>query len=108
MRRLPYLERTCGLCHNQGPTPIPARPLPTPIPEIDTKGDHNVPPAPYTEPAEIYNFRGQIASAILAGVGQDNEGRILRFGGPGTDVRFMQGEYVTTDGKTHRGTFLHL
>lgn len=83
-------------------------PLPTPIPEIDRFGHHNVPPAPYTEPSEIFNFRGRVATAVLAGTGHDDRGTALRFGGPGTDVRFMQGEYVAADGSHHSGTFVHL
>jgi hypothetical protein len=83
-------------------------PLPTPIPELDKNGHHNVPPAPYAEPSEIFNFRGQVATAILAGSGHDNHGRSIKFGGPGTDFRFMQGEYVTPDGKHHTGAFAHI
>lgn len=96
-----------------GAPPSPAQfggqtPLPLPIPEIDKNGHHNVPPAPYAEPSEIFNFRGNVATAILAGTGHDNRGRAIKFGGPGTDVRFMQGEYVTGDGQHHRGTFIHI
>ncbi|GAC1444993.1 MAG: hypothetical protein NVSMB52_05000 [Chloroflexota bacterium] len=83
-------------------------PLPTPIPEIDKNGHHNVPPAPYSEPSEIFNFRGQVGTAILAGKGRDGHGRPVNFGGPGTDLRFMHGEYVTADGKHHVGTFVHI
>ncbi|OLZ10290.1 hypothetical protein [Sulfobacillus thermosulfidooxidans] len=109
MRVPKRLDQACGPCrYGQKPTPIPSLPLPTPIPEIDAKGDHNVPPAPYTEPSEIFNFRGRVATAILAGWGRDNAGHMVRFGGPGTDVRFMQGEYVTEDGEKHYGTFIHL
>lgn len=89
------------------PTPIPDRPLPTPIPQLDSNGNHNVPPAPYVEPSEIYNFRGQVATAVLLGRGRSQLGQALRFGGPGTDVRFMSGEYVADGIRTH-GTFVHL
>jgi len=83
-------------------------PLPEPIPEVDRFGHHNVPPAPYSEPSEIFNFRGVVASAILAGRGHDQNGELVKFGGPGTDVRFMQGEYVTADGAHHQGAFIHI
>lgn len=83
-------------------------PLPTPIPELDKLGHHNVPPGPYAEPSEIFNFRGQVAAAVLAGTGHDTRGRSVKFGGPGTDFRFMRGEYVTADGTHHTGTFVHM
>lgn len=67
-----------------------------------------VPPAPYTEPSELFNFRGSVATAVLASTGKDNQGQELLLGGPGTDVRFMRGEYIAEDGSTHHGTFLHL
>lgn len=60
------------------------------------------------EPSEIRNFRGRVATAVLVGTARDNSGRRLSLGGAGTDVRFMQGEYTTADGRTRRGTFTHL
>ncbi len=89
-------------------TPSPIAPLPIPIPELDKNGHHNVPPAPYAEPSEIFNFRGRVATAILAGDGRDQHGHSIKFGGPGTDLRFMHGEYVTADGMHHFGTFIHI
>ena len=101
------MRALCG-CRRPGPTPIPPRPLPEPIPQLDANGNHNVPPAPYVEPSEIYNFRGRVATAVMVGHGRDNAGHTLRLGGPGTDVRFMAGEYVTADGSQSTGTFVHL
>jgi len=83
-------------------------PLPLPIHELDKNHHHNVPPGPYTEPSEILNFRGTVATAVLVGTARDQTGRKLSLGGAGTDVRFMSGEYRTADGATHRGTFTHL
>jgi RNA-directed DNA polymerase len=34
-------------------------------------------------------------------VGVDQSGQLIKFGGPGTDLRFMDGEYVTADGTHH-------
>lgn len=89
-------------------TSSPPAPLPMPIPELDKNGHHNVPPAPYAEPSEIFNFRGRVATAILAGHGTDTQGHHIKFGGPGTDLRFMHGEYVTADGTHHVGAFIHI
>ncbi|CCF83888.1 hypothetical protein [Nitrolancea hollandica] len=82
--------------------------LPKPIPQLDPRGHHNVPPAPYSEPSEIFNFKGRVATAVLSGTGRDHAGKPLKFGGPGTDVRFMQGEFVTEGGARQRGTLTHL
>lgn len=95
-------------CHRIRTTPIPNLPLPTPIPQLDVNGNHNVPPAPYVEPSEIYDFRGRVATAVLMGKGRDQNGNPIQLGGPGTDVRFMTGDYVTSDGTRHHGTFVHL
>lgn len=97
----------CG-CQHRAATPIPRLPLPTPIPQLDANGNHNVPPAPYVEPSEIYDFRGQVATAILVGHGRDHQGTRMHVGGPGTDVRFMTGEFTTSDGIRRQGTFVHL
>lgn len=83
-------------------------PMPLPITELDKNGHHNVPPGPYTEPSEILNFQGDVGVSVLVGSAHDNNGRALTLGGAGTDVRFMRGNYVTADGKTHSGTFTHL
>lgn len=83
-------------------------PMASPIHALDKNGHHNVPPGPYTEPSEILNFRGHVATGVAIGTARDNHGRRLKLGGAGTDVRLMQGEYVGTDGATHRGTFTHL
>jgi hypothetical protein len=83
-------------------------PLPTPIPELDRFEHHNVPAGPYAEPSQIFDFNGVVAAAVLAGTGRDHKGRVVKFGGPGTDLRFMQGEYVTADGMHHHGTFLRI
>jgi hypothetical protein len=90
-----------------GGTSLP-NPLPTPIPELDAFGHHNVPAAPYSEPSQIFDFKGRVAEAVLAGTGHDQHGNLIKIGGPGTDLRFMQGEYVTADGAHHQGTFLRI
>jgi hypothetical protein len=83
-------------------------PLPVPIPEIDAFGHHNVAAAPYAEPSQIFNFNGIVGAAVLAGTGVDQNGQLVRFGGPGTDLRFMDGEYVADDGTHHQGAFLRI
>jgi hypothetical protein len=83
-------------------------PLPVPIPELDAFAHHNQPAGPYNEPSQIFNFNGQVASAVLAGTGVDNNGQLVKFGGPGTDLRFMNGVYVAADGTQHQGAFLRI
>jgi hypothetical protein len=89
------------------PSVLPS-PLPVPIPEIDAFAHHNVPAAPYAEPSQIFNFKGVVATAVLAGTGTSQSKESVRFGGPGTDLRFMSGEYVATDGTQHQGTFIRI
>jgi hypothetical protein len=91
--------------------PLPSflpTPPPVPIPEIDAFNHHNVPAGPYAEPSQIFNFNGIVGAAVLAGTGVDQSGQLVRFGGPGTDLRFMDGEYVTADGTHHQGAFLRI
>lgn len=108
MNRIKRLSAFSCRCRHMRTTPIPNLPLPTPIPQLDANGNHNVPPAPYVEPSEIYDFRGRVATAVLIGKGQDTHGTSILLGGPGTDVRFMTGDYLTADNVQHHGTFVHL
>ncbi len=80
----------------------------TPIPAVNKNGNHTQNPVPGNEPSEIYNFMGQYAITAIEGVGTDNQGRIVPFGGDGTDFRFMRGQYRTRDGALRSGTFAHL
>lgn len=57
------------------------------------------------EPITITNFRGFSAVAMLAGTATDSMGNSFIVG---TDFRVMQGEYVSADGKHHRGTFVEI
>ena len=59
------------------------------------------------DPSLITNFRGVIGEVDLAfaGTGTDlNTGDSAPYGFD-ADVRFMRGEFVAADGKTHRGAF---
>jgi hypothetical protein len=57
------------------------------------------------EPGGITNFRGFIAQAYLESDGGalGNDGVLYDFA---SDIRVMQGEYVSLDGTHHRGTFV--
>ena len=44
----------------------------------------------------------------IMGSGRDNTGAPLVFGGPTMDMRFLRGAYVTADGATHTGSFVHI
>jgi hypothetical protein len=55
------------------------------------------------EPSPLTNFRGFTALAYHAGTALGNDGVEYPFL---TDLRVMQGEYVSVDGTHHRGTFV--
>jgi hypothetical protein len=55
------------------------------------------------EPSALTNFRGFTALAYHAGTAMDGDGTEYAFF---TDLRVMQGEYVSVDGTHHRGTFV--
>jgi len=78
--------------------PVPANP--------DLGGVHIYIPAPGAEVSAISNFDGLVGAAIVdgTGVGHSQGGRDeqLLFD---TDMRFMQGTFVGTDGNRHQGTF---
>ena len=80
------------------PVPVPANP--------DAGGTHVYFIAPGSELSTISNFDGLVGAAQVdgAGVGRTLDGRDeqLLFD---TDMRFMQGTFVDTDGNRHRGTF---
>ena len=64
-------------------------------------------PDPTSELSSITDFNGRIGVANLGGTGT---GTNTRTGATSSlvydvDVRFMQGEYIGTDGKNHFGTF---
>lgn len=55
------------------------------------------------EPSTITNFRGRTALAYHAGTATGSDANEYLFF---TDMRVMQGEYVSADGTHHRGTFV--
>jgi hypothetical protein len=60
-----------------------------------------------TENSSIYDFHGSIGAAIIDGTGTGTNRKTgvttsLSFD---TDMRFMQGVYIGSDGKKHHGTF---
>jgi len=59
------------------------------------------------DPSLIYNFNGFIGQAdlILTGIGTDLETGATAVYSFHTDMRFMKGVFVGTDGKTHKGAF---
>jgi hypothetical protein len=68
------------------------------------------PPAAHAagrDPSLIFNFDGVVGSAdlVLTGTGTDTTtGASARYGFH-TDMRFMSGRFVGTDGRVHKGTF---
>jgi hypothetical protein len=57
------------------------------------------------EPSTITNFRGFAGVAMLAGTATDGSGNRFNLM---SDIRVFQGEYVSADGKHHRGTFVEI
>ncbi|GAC1398315.1 MAG: hypothetical protein NVSMB49_06170 [Ktedonobacteraceae bacterium] len=89
--------------------PFRGRPLPKPIPYINPgNGQHTFPIAPFAEPSNIFDFKGHVGVANIMGVGKDENGTPLFFGGPTTDLRFQKGTYIAEDGKQYAGTFVHI
>ena len=83
---------------------------PFPIPWLDHNLHHNQIPTPDGGPTElshIFHFKGQVGRALLTGQGQAADGQTLTIG-KGTDFGFMRGEYLTGNGDTQFGTFVHI
>jgi hypothetical protein len=55
------------------------------------------------EPSTITNFKGFTGVAMLAGTATDANGNNFDLA---SDLRVFQGEYVSADGRHHRGTFV--
>ena len=64
---------------------------------------HVFPPgSPNDEPSAITDFGGVVGIAHVTGTGKDGTGASLVFD---TDMRFMRGVYIGTDGHRHVATF---
>jgi len=82
---------------------------PFPLPWLDQNLSHNQTPGPGQEPSDIYHFQGRVSrSNKFTGMGTDNKGNRIAFGGATTDFGFMQGEFVAPNGTRQFGTFAHL
>jgi hypothetical protein len=86
---------------------------PVPIPGGLAPGVHIFAPGPVSlgfqgldvELNGITNFRGFSALGYLAGTATDSNGNNYNVG---TDMRVFQGEFVSSDGSHHRGTFVFI
>ena len=86
---------------------------PVPIPGGLAPGVHIFAPGPVSlgfqgfdvELNGVTNFRGFSALGYLAGTATDSNGNSYN---ASTDMRVYQGEYVSTDGSHHRGTFVFI
>ncbi len=84
-------------------TPGPFGPLhfffPGPVEGVNANTGH--------DPSTIYNFNGFIGQADLklSGTGTDTTTNVTAPYTFHTDMRFMLGEFVGTDGEVHRGAF---
>lgn len=54
------------------------------------------------DPSTIYNFNGFVGVAHVEGTGTDNNGNTLFWD---TDLRFMKGVFLLSDGKIEKGAF---
>jgi hypothetical protein len=93
--------------------PIPKGPFngsdcPFPIPWLDKNGSQNQSPAPDAELSNIFNFKGRIARCNdWVGVGTDNKGNSIPWGGKTTDYSYMEGVYWAGR-REHTGAFTHI
>jgi len=86
---------------------------PVPIPGGFAPGVHIFAPGPTSlglqgldvEPNGITNFRGFAALAYLSGTATDSNGNTYNVG---SDMRLYRGEYISSDGTHHRGTFVFI
>lgn len=72
--------------------------------EADPEGTH----PNGRDPSVIYDFKGWIGGADLTnikGMGTDLNSGVSKPYTFHTDTRFMSGEFIGSDGRTHRGTF---
>ncbi len=84
------------------------RTAPFPIPWLDKNGNHNETPENGTDPSNIFHFKGRVARCgDFTGIGTDNKGNRIGFGGLSTNFSFMQGEYFSAR-SARTGTFAHL
>ena len=88
------------------PKPIPGGFM---FPGFGDEVFHNFAPgvfdSPDSDPSGIFDFKGDVGYAIIDGSGtgvQKGKSSPLNFE---CDVRFMQGDYVATDGRTRSRTF---
>ena len=63
---------------------------------------HVLPPAVGFEMSTITDFNGAIAASEIQGSASGSDGTSFAFD---TDMRFMDGEYVGSDGRHYHGTF---
>lgn len=63
---------------------------------------HVLPPAPGFEMSTITDFNGVLAASEIQGSATGSDGSRFSFD---VDMRFMQGEYVGSDGRRYQGTF---
>ena len=85
-----------------GPPTYPAFPIHQFLPGPDKKAGQD---GVNAEPGGITNFRGLVALAYTVGTATDARGRRYR---AETDIRLYQGDYVATDGRRARGTFVEI
>lgn len=93
---MPLVARASG---GDVPVPIPGGIMPF---GPGTELFHVNLPAPNTEMSTIFNFKGVVGVADIAGMGTGTDPTPTTFG---ADVRFMKGAFLDADGERHRGTF---
>jgi hypothetical protein len=82
--------------------------FPGPIDGSPAATDHEPPPKkPGRDPSTIFDFDGVVGQAdlTLTGTGTDTTTGASAPYGFHTDMRFIAGRFVGTDGKIHKGTF---
>ena len=107
---VPNRTQQPGVSTPEGSSPIAANGStdPYPIPWLDKNGSHNQPAGPDLEPSHIYHFKGKVARcSTFTGMGTDNQGNRIPFGGKTTDYGVMSGDYWAAR-TTQHGTLTHI
>ena len=99
---IPLLEASPAVAATAGPKPIPGGFSASFTPVPSNPAAHVFQPLKGGELNTIGDFNGFVAATEIQGMATGSDGSKYSFD---TDMRFMQGSYVGTDGKLAHGTF---
>ena len=94
-----------GSMSNADPVPIPGGLNIPPVIHIWAPGPSGIGMGLDVDPSGITNFNGFAALAYLSGTATDSNNNTYNLS---SDMRLYRGEYVSSDGTHHRGTFVFI